>query len=670
MFSQARHSAAFVLCSALVAGCSSSAGTPADDHDADDGLADALDAVEAETTPTDTADDSVSDAPAVDAETGFDAPTVDAQDVDLGDLPPVGALRSTRVIALFADDPGRAEFGNAFDTELVVHNPTSARHRLFVTLYGPGDEVMQANQSGRLSDVCNPCVVDVEPDTVWTRVLLHDLINAHDGFAGVSGFVPAGWARVEIEGDAPDDLTVATRLINAHSTLGDLDGRADVSQAVALAHTVGTSVDERRIAFAWVEDDPQRTTTTFGVRPVAVAPNARDVTFGVAYAAQPGDGPLTVELWLGQAANNEPIYSSTGDDACAPCTYVLGDHGSAHVTMNVGDLVATAGGFGTLPERQGRALVVLKGGRPAAAAVQAWTTRTRTGPTDVDVALFNGTELTGLTAGAPRQLWVAPYLDAPGLADAAWGDDTTLHIALFDRVGTQSPFDEDFSADTDAAVGITVLDAATGDPLVGSDGWTICDPCVYLLATREPTEVFRLSDFPNYAADATQQIAYRIDVEGARPDLVAVDVVRETWGGEGRRPNHGVSAASAGPRAGAQALVPWWLDRPGDTLTPEATFDAQLGLLGLNDAVLTVGSADGPLIDADGIPACSRCVPAITSGVLRLEDYTAGADLDPLVLRQGWVSLAGATQSVGGWVTASTAEGVRYITAIPVAWSR
>lgn len=274
-----------------------------------------------------------------------------------GLLTPAVAFARTFVIPHVIETQGsisNTQF--TFDTQIqavytagLVGNETVSSAVMNVYLLkDDGTPVLSANAT----QVCNPCVYNLNGVTRRVSISFETLIQAAGGFPGPV----TGLALIEVTGD--DDHTALSAVTsNSHTSAFDLDLYAQ--EAAELPAGLDPSL--RLIAFPHVSEHSAATNNTpfsFDSHIYAVYAG------GVAGSSIPAGSGATVLLYLFES-DGSFMQSALGTDVCAPCIQTLNST-EPKKAFHLQTLFISAGGFASSVEI-GFALVAISGTADAVA---------------------------------------------------------------------------------------------------------------------------------------------------------------------------------------------------------------------------------------------------------------------------------------------------------------
>jgi FlgD Ig-like domain len=272
-------------------------------------------------------------------------------------LTPVTAIAKTFVIPHVLETQG--SIGNTqftFDTQiqavytagLVDNEPISSAVVNVYLLNDDGTPVLSANAT----QVCNPCVYNLNGATRRASISFDALIQGAGGFAGPV----LGLALIEVAGD-DEHTALSAAATNSHTSAFDLDFY--VQEVPELPAGLDPSL--RLIAFPHVFEHSAATNNTpFSFDSHIYAAYGG----GVAGSSIPAGSGASVLLYLFES-DGSFMQSALGTDVCAPCIETL-DSTEPKKAFHLQTLFMNAGGFANTVEI-GFALVAINGTADAVA---------------------------------------------------------------------------------------------------------------------------------------------------------------------------------------------------------------------------------------------------------------------------------------------------------------
>jgi hypothetical protein len=361
-------------------------------------------------------------------------------------------------------------------------------------------------------------------------------------------------------------------------------------------------------------------------------------------------GSATVEFYLYDGATGE-LMRSQGGDVCGPCTYQLNGH-QRKVSLHLDELIAEKGGFDQ-PVKTGFGVVVVSGAAEDAVNLQVITVNSHTNEADVAVFGFEPQPMSAARdPGTPqtKKTFVLPHiLESSGkISDTQFTFDTTLFATYTGGLTGVPP-------GSGATVDLYLYDQATGQPMIGGGGTTVCDPCSFPLGSGSDGTVVRnqnivLDDLIMAAGGFGGQKSKAgfgvIVVGGADPEAVSLQgfVVNAHTGpfdlsAFGFEP---LPINTSGLNQKRTFVLPHVLESSG-TISQPYSIDTSVvatytsGLAGTPEGrgstveLYLYDDSGAPMIGAKGAPVCAPCsVDLGTQGaqrkeVLRVDDYITAA---------------------------------------------
>jgi len=378
-----------------------------------------------------------------------------------------------------------------------------------------------------------------------------------------------------------------------------------------------------------------------------------DTTLFVTYNASltgKDTGSATVEFYLYDGATGE-LMRSQGGEVCGPCTYQLNGH-QRKVSLRLDDLIAAKGGFDQ-PVKTGFGVVVVSGEQEDAVNLQLITINSHTNETDVSVFGFEPQPMSAVRdPGTPqsKKTFVLPHiLESSGkISDTQFTFDTTVFATYTAGLSGVPP-------GAGATVDLYLYDQASGQPMIGGGGTTVCNPCSFPLGAGAGGTVVRkqsivLDDLIMAAGGFGGQKSKAgfgvIVVGGADPEGVALQgfVVNAHTGPFdlsvfGFEPEQ---LTGTGLNQKRTFVLPHVLESSG-TISKPYSLDSLLvatytsGLGGTSEGrgstleLYLYDNSGAPMLGLNGTPVCAPCTVDLGTAaaqrkqVLRVEDYITAA---------------------------------------------
>ncbi|HWH69484.1 MAG TPA: hypothetical protein VNT26_08875, partial [Candidatus Sulfotelmatobacter sp.] len=190
-------------------------------------------------------------------------------------------------------------------------------------------------------------------------------------------------------------------------------------------------------------------------------------------------GSARVEFYLYDEQTGQ-LMQGLSNTICGPCGYQL-DAQHRQLALPLEELILSQGGGFDSEVKSGFGVVVVSGSHSNAVNLQVVSYNSHSNAADVSVFGFEPQPLAAAArSGAPpeRRTWVIPHiLETKG--------STALVSNVFDTTlyATYSGGLPGGSAGMGASLELYLYDQATGEPMLGSAGTAVCNPCTFNLGT-------------------------------------------------------------------------------------------------------------------------------------------------------------------------------------------
>jgi hypothetical protein len=311
------------------------------------------------------------------------------------------------------------------------------------------------------------------------------------------------------DADAPF-VSLQGFVVNSHSGPFDLSV-LDVGPRVVTGDGPGSGQTQKTVVFPHALETSGRVATTNFTFDTTIF-----MTYSGAMFSPPTPDQYAQAAWfLLDQTTGLPAVSATGQEVCNPCTFQMGA-GNHRVIANVDNLFAAAGGVPATPvQLTGYAVAT---GDVDNVVLDAVVTNSHAGPQDLSAYgvvprdQFGGGGTGGGGAGGTmRRTFVLPHiLETSGKISSPNSFDTTIFATYVGGLPGMGPA-------SSSSIDLYLFDEQTGEPMTGSGGSTVCNPCSLPLGASTRTLSISIEDLVVAAGgfDATGvKLGYGILVVG------------------------------------------------------------------------------------------------------------------------------------------------------------
>ena len=311
-------------------------------------------------------------------------------------------------------------------------------------------------QGGLGTDLCNPCLYQLDSINRKVSIRMDDLIMAGGGFTAT---VKLGYGIIIVHG--PDSMAVSGQSIiaNSHTSAFDLSMTGSnliPRQAGSSSRTYVIPHFTEKLgtinATQYTYDSELMMLFTGGLGPLV------------------NEGGDTVQVWLYD--NTGAVLTGTGGDVCNPCRYELNST-NPRQTLRFDDAMSAKGAFDISTVRLGFAVVSVTGPNADAVSLENFLLNSHTSP--FDLSMLNAT-MPELTDGASDR-----YIAIPHFGEKAGSINTTQNTIDNSIYATYVPGLPGARSDGGGANLDLYLYGAYGDPLLTQEGTEVCNPCSFPL---------------------------------------------------------------------------------------------------------------------------------------------------------------------------------------------